>query len=836
MILDQTTRRALDLDRILERIARLAVSSTAREHLLASEPATGAAEARDRQAPVAEAMRLAERDIPIPVHGLFDVLPCFEEARIEGSAVPHDRWPRLAVFLEVCDRVARFGRERAGEAPVLSAEAAGIEPEPALLESIGRLFEKRGGEITPELRDDASPGLSSVRRRMRSAEQGLMKTIGRLVNEYTSRGWLQEAFSTIRNGRHVLPFRASSKSRVTGIHHGSSSTGETVFIEPAEIVELANLIDELRGQEVAEEVAILRALTARLRTWVPAGAENMRRLARLDAWAAIARHAHSHGWTFPVMAPRGPLRMIAAHHPHLHLERRAESVPIGMALSAGDRVVVFSGPNTGGKTTAMRTVGLCALLLQCGIPVPMSPDSTMPVFDGVLADIGDSQDLSAGVSTFSGHVRRLSEIIRSAGETTGALVLLDELGTGTDPKEGSALAVAILERLKQTGALTFATSHYEAVKLWPGETQGARNASFALDESTRRPTYRVRFDMPGASEALEIARNEGLDRGVLDRARELLGPQHLRLGELLRRIEDTERRLAQSLRDAEARSQALAEQEALAKARAEQLREERRQAKAALAEERESVLREAREKLERLIAELPGVDALPARKEALVEARRDVIGSQHRNAQELRGLREADPARTRDPQLPPGRRVYVRSLSDYAEVIEAIPGRDKVRLLMGRIEVEVPRSELLERDPHLRRLPEPARPQQEPAAGKPKRSRKLKAALEEAESLPPERGAFGPQRTAPQVRTPSVGASIYLDLHGKRVEEALPLLDKHIDNALLAGMPFVKICHGQGSGKLYRAVHEFLRGHPSVESFRFATPDEGGGGMTIVEL
>jgi len=854
MLIDPATRRILDLETILERVARQAVCSAGRELVENLSPSASPEEVQSRQRPVGEVISLLEGNASIPLGGLFDVQPTLDEAKMEGAAVAHDRWPRLCTFLEICEKMERFARESEQKFPALAKEAGGIVPARDLRETIERIFVRRGGVLMPELRDDASPTLAGIRRRLLSAEQGMMKTLSRLVNDYNTKGWLQEAFSTVRGGRHVLPFKASSKNRITGIHHGSSSTGETIFVEPAEVVELSNLIDDLRSDESVEEGVILRALTARLREWVPFGEDNMRRLARIDMWYAIGRHANANGWSFPMVGEKLALRIVSAHHPMLHLDRRAESVPVSLALAKDDRVLVFSGPNTGGKTTAMKTVGLTVLLLQCGIPAPLSPDSTLPIFDGVFADIGDSQDLGAGLSTFSGHVRRVGTILDEIVGTSSALVLLDELGTGTDPKEGSALAVAILEGLIRRGALTLATSHFEAVKLWGGETAGVRNASFALDEASRRPTYRVRLDFPGASEALEIAHNEGLPGRILERARELLGPQHLRFGELLRKIEAQERKLAESVRDAEARGKALIEQETIARQRADQLREDRKAARLTMIVERETMLREARERIEKMIAEMPSAEFVPQRKSYLTETRKELVQEQQSLSQERRNLRAPTGSGTADPSLPRGKSVYVGSLGDWAEIIEAQPGRDKVRVLMGRIEAEVSRADLYDRDPGTRgnasRKPVllHEEPPPQPAGAKPKKSKKLKVAVNEPFVPDPpayKKGATGSPRSGgppPKVRmagvvnTPSASGRIVLDLHGKYVEEAIPLLDKHIDNALLASLPYIKVCHGQGSGRLYRAVHDFLRDHPSVKNYRFAGQDEGGSGMTIVEF
>jgi DNA mismatch repair protein MutS2 len=846
--MDAKTRQALQLDDVLSAVADFCVSSIGQEAVRTLEPATDAGEIRDRLLPVEECLKLFERSGSVPLGGISDLSDILERAEPEGTVIPPSDWPPIIRHLTVVEALLSFAGGHRADMPEFSARCLSLHALPELLERIGQVFDQNH-----EIRDNATPELAAARAELRRAERQIMRTVSQALARLGSDQVLQDDFSTIRNGRHVVPVRAGSRGRVRGIVHGASASGETVYVEPFEVVEASNELELAREREAQEVLRILEALTWALRPHLPVLWEDLGTLAAIDALHALARNANARGWKLPQWGLNLPLRLYEAHHPVLHLTRPESSVPITAVLDRGDRILLLSGPNAGGKTTAMKTLALNAALLQCGSPVPVWQDSHLPVFTGIFADIGDGQDLDEGLSTFSGHIRRLCEILDSVDD--GALVLFDELGTGTDPAEGGALAVALLEELSSRAALTLATSHLGPVKLWADETAGARNASFSLDPTTHRPTYRLRLDLPGASEAFFIAANEGLPQRILERARGLAGEDALRMAAMLRRIEETERELAARLRDNAARGKALEEQEALARRRAEELREEQRRARRQLAEERQRILRETREKLERAIAELPSEEEIARRREALANARKTVVEEQRTVGSELERLKRELLKPAAPSAIAPGRKVYMQALGAWG-VVEAVEG-SRARLKSGTLTVTLPVDTLLDEDPSVKRRQEQqqARPagEKDERAEKGRRSKRVKAALELASTSEdlPVTGRFAPVRKQIKVAgrsgevstaqsaatfTPSESVSADLDLHGFRVEEALAALDKYLDRALLAGYPYVRIVHGTGAGRLYRAVHEFLRTWPGKHKYRFGTPDEGGGGVTIVEF
>lgn len=839
-VMDDKTRESLEMDAVLEHLAGSAQSALGSAAVRALEPATEYAEVERRLAVAGEALHLLDTGGGLPLSGLEDVRELLDRAEVRGGALGPEDWPRLRRFLGVAGETARYLKHAAGTSPNLSRAGGGLETHEDIGARIDRLFDEDG-----QVRDDASPELRRLRNERRKHEAAMRRTIQKLLDRHRGGTVLQDEFTTIRNGRHVFPVRAGSRGKLQGIVHGASATGETIYIEPGEIVESANEIELIRQGELQEIHRLLIELTELVRPSIPALRENLAILGELDGIQALARHAASHGWKIPVVAETGAMKLYDTHHPLLQMRQRANSVPVTMALESGDRMILLSGPNAGGKTTAMKTIALVAALVQCGSPVPVSPDSRLPVFTEFHADIGDQQDLDEGLSTFTGHVRRLRHVMATASRR--ALVILDELGTGTDPEEGGALAQAMLETLLERAALTIATSHLGPLKKWAEETPGARNASFSLDPHTHRPTFRLRIGLPGASEALVIAENEGLPRGVLERARSLVGEQKAMMGELLRRIEERERALAESLRETEARAKGLEQQEAIARRRAEELRAERRHIRETALEQREQVVRGARERIEKLIASLPGEEELRQRKEALNRAREAALREQRGVAEERALIEHEDkegPAGHRG--LGPGKRVWVRAMNDWGEVEYLEPDRGKARVHVGAMTVDVPIEGLFKKKPELELPPEPvefaAEPEEPETKGKKKkkkRSKRVKAALQEMEKMgesariePPPRVFF----KGGSVKAPREPLSLELDLHGYRVDEAIEAIDRYLDRALMADVPHVRLVHGTGQGRLYRAVHEHLRTLPFVGRFRFATPDEGGGGCTIVEF
>lgn len=946
--MDPRTLECLQWPDVIGHVAGFCQSPRSAALIRSIEPATTLEEVEARIAPVAQGIDLLDGGIvDLSLAALEDPEPLWEAVGPVGHSLEPRHLFAVAGFLELLRLAESWIRAVRTQAPALAALAEGLQPASALERELRRCINADGS-----LSDTASPELARLRSELRRAEQRIHIEVQKLTDSLHKKGVLQDSYSTIRDGRYVVPVKPTHRRQVQGIVHGASKTGETLFVEPAPILEMANDIEELRGAEAREVHRICLALTERVRPHVPAFRADTQRLTVLDAALARVRLARTHRWNFPQVFSAGQVRLLEAHHPLLHLRRPESSVAVRLTLESTDRVIVVSGPNAGGKTTLLKTLGLAVLLVQCGIPAPLSPDSRMVVFGDVRADIGDAQDVAEGRSTFSAHARRLGEIAKFARERT--LVLLDELGTATDPVEGAAIAEALLEILRRRGGITLATSHLTPLKQWAHGAEGARNASFALDPRTQMPTFHLALDIPGTSDALVIAEREGVPEEVLALARRRMDRGETDLTALLRSLAARERAIAENERALASRLQALAEQEALASRRADELREERRRAREAAARDRAAELARQREEIEKRIAALPPKDApLAQQRRALVDARRETEGEQRQADLELRLSGRAMPAPLAASDLQAGSEVYVMELRETG-VVQQLDGRgERVRVLLdrglvvearieglARSQAEVAHLEAMRREADRRAVRYTAAvaagadPDDDDAGGgavpRTKKSKKVKKALEDdnapvttfvpgvlagrlggAARRGPEAFVVGARKADPQGAPPAAtaksasklsdlaeglrriaeqnaqkAASVaaqkaaagsggigagpravgksgtpvsgagargaqtiikhtltprgeirwQIDLHGMRVEEALAVVDRYLDDAVLADMPFVKICHGIGTGALAKAVREFLDSHPHAAAWRIGQPEEGGTGVTVVDL
>lgn len=742
-----------------------------------------------------EAFELEERAVT-GAGGAFDVREPIVQV-VRGGVLDVGGLERLdatiAVALEVRDAVGAHHEA----APALAERLAiGIAPAPlaSMAVALDRALDGRGGIL-----DTASPELAGCRRRLAAARRETGDLLRRLAGRLGTH--LQESFTTHRAGRPVLAVKASSRSAVPGIVHGTSASGNTLFIEPLELVEANNRLRELEAAEAAELERVLAELSARVRLEADALAGAIDALAYHDA--VIARARLSYEWRGCRVEPASSPLLRAARHPLLDAGR---VVPIDLDLGTA-RAVVISGPNTGGKTVALKTLGMFAALAQCGLRVPAEA-AALPVFDRILADIGDEQSITLSLSTFSAHVARLSEIIAAAG--TRSLVLLDEIAAGTDPDEGGPLAQAILERLVAGGATVLVTTHLGALKEWAVEYPGAENAAVAIDPTTLQPRYAITMGAYGASHALDIAEALGLPDDVIGNARAAMSPSRQQSDAMVR---------------AAAKAQSHAEVE-LDAARAE------RDAAAAARRDAERLRSDLEDRIarqrERLDADREDVRAQTRRELAAAEAElaelRDQIRAARRNESRRAAgssgtdLGAAASARERALVSASGaRRRARRALEGEAPVVSvplAVGGavRDTATGVRGVVVAIEGETVVIQGD--RARLRAPA-------------SRVVPDAARRPSSI-----------SAPvaEVRPPSVAAPAELDVRGQRAAEACAQVREAIDRAAVAGRPRLLVIHGIGTGALRAAVREELGRHPLVDAVEPAPPREGGDGATYAVL
>ncbi len=722
-----------------------------------------------------EAVDLLNRRPDVGVGGARDIGQMVMRARRRGRLAGTE-------LLEILDTLVAAGRLadvlRNERLPLLHELGRTIKPLPQLRAKLEKSLDPAG-----ELLDGASPALGGLRRAVRVAYERLRTRLETLVHSSEFESALQEPLVTLRNGRYVIPVRADAKGRVKGIVHDQSGSGQTVFIEPLVVVELGNAWREAQLSAQAEEERILDELSAAVDQQADALDETLAVLATFDFWIARARLSSEMNAIRPETVSEEVVELLSARHPGL----TGRVVPIDIRMGDGIRALIVTGPNTGGKTVTLRTVGLLSLMHQSGLHVPAAPGSRLPVFRDVFADIGDEQSIAQSLSTFSGHMRSIVRIVEAAGP--GSLVLLDELGAGTDPTEGSALAQALLDHFIAAGALVAATTHYAELKTYAHNTPTASNASVEFDLDTLSPTYRLQIGLPGTSHAFAIASRLGLSDEIVADARTRLGEAQ----------EEFERTLA-SIKEAQLVAEDALARAAEAEERARTARREAEDERSVARRERETALADAREEARAALAEVHA--EIAAARELLVRTtltETRLEESAARLDERLGSIAEGDsPPVVEEPSAPPPVAVgaTVRSRDGWQGSVAVIDEEEgTATIAAGSLRVSVPLSDLQVIAGTTAPLPgETIRPQT--------------------------------HRVIPSS----------LDLRGARVDEALESMDTYLDQAAVAGASRVTVIHGHGSGALRDALRAQLSNHPLVKSWRAGERGEGGDGATIVEL
>jgi DNA mismatch repair protein MutS2 len=779
--------RTLELPKILERLAARASFSAGAEKARDLTPSPLLREVRERLETTAEARRLLEARPQTSLGGVRDVRPQAAAARrgavlLSGDLL--DVRDTLVAARTLHQTLTRLERQF----PHLADIAGRIAFCPALIDAIGRCLDERG-----EVRDDASPELARVRRELRLTHDRLLDRLQRIISSEKTRPFLQEPIVTLREGRYVIPLKADFKGRVRGVVHDRSASGATLFIEPLGVVELGNAWRELQLEEEQEVQRILTALSVEVAAHGAEIAHTVDALADLDLAFAAAQYADDLEAVAPALVPdQMTVRFLQARHPLLDPET---VVAIDVVLDEDTRALIITGPNTGGKTVTLKTVGLLTLMAQAGLHIPAAPGSALSPFETVYADIGDEQSIEQSLSTFSSHLTNILSFIDRADERS--LVLLDELGAGTDPAEGSALARALLESFRRRGATIFVATHYPELKAYAQVTPGVRNACVEFDPETLRPTYHLTVGLPGRSNAFAIARRLGLDAQIVQEAEALVSREDRQTEDLLADLH----RLR--LQAAEARDSAKDDRAQVRRA-AEELRQQLADIERERSEILETTRREARAELEglqeetRVLRQRLQVAGTSLEEAAAVESRLEELEQELEDAVEPTPLRSeplpaAPPLRHRvERPARPGDTVWVEPLRALGEVLDV--ENDQAEVQVGPARVRVERSKL--------RVQAPPEAEVEPS---------------------------GLTYDVPV-------AEVRLELRGYTVDEALEQLDRHLDTASLGGLPWVQIVHGKGTGALRRAVRDFLRTHPLVSSYRPGDEGEGGEGVTVATL
>lgn len=789
-------REALDV------VARHASSPLGADAVRALEPSTDLAWIEGELARVEELRVFLRRDGGWGMPALPDVRQALKRLRIEGGVLEGAQMRDVGILMASARTVRRTFSAAGAQLPLLGMLTGGLVSLEREEAEVQRALDDHG-----VVRDEASPELYRVRREMKSARSRLVERLSAFVTTLPHHLQVPDASVTVREGRYVVPVRREGRAEVGGIVHDESGTGATLFIEPPVAIEMMNRLRELEAREAREVHRILRELSDRLRPHQPDLVASLDALVVLDATFARARYAAKTDGHRPALLEAGTeeYQAVKAYHPILlsRAESRDAVVPFDLRMERGERTLLISGPNTGGKTVLLKAVGLLSLMAQSGIVPPVGPGSKFPVFRDVFADIGDEQSIEASLSTFSAHLKNLGEAL--AGADWESLVLTDEVGSGTDPVEGGALARAVLLELTRRSCFTVATTHLGQLKLLATEEPGIVNASLQFDAERLRPSYRLVKGLPGRSYGLAIARRLGLPDAVLEAAEASLPQGERDVARLLLDLEAKEQRLTEQTAALEAR---LAETEALREALEEKqhrLRTEEKDAERRARQQARDLLLKARAEVEEAIRQVKGAADAAAVDEAARAARRRVeeaaARQKERTPSEKRG---GSPAATRAkrgaPALAAGVRVRIESLGRTGVVVELRDGKALVEA--GSLRLQLPREDL--------------------------------TPLAEGDQQPAERKRD--ERWTAGSYVHEVNARPEVDLRGMRVDEMEQVLGRAMDDAILANLPSFRIIHGKGTGALRERVQELLRADRRVSTARPGDHYEGGHGVTIVEF
>jgi DNA mismatch repair protein MutS2 len=814
----------IEFERVLERVARRASSEPGRRRVRQLTPRSAPPEVALELERVAAVMRLLEERPGWALGPVPDVEEDLARLRVEGAVLEGASLHRVGVLLAT--------------SRALAAELASQGPPPAALASVAaRLVTLRDREDAifrtvdwdGSVLDTASRELKRIRERLRGAHARVVRALEAYLGSLPERFVLPDASVSVREGRYVIPIRREGKSEVGGIVHGESQTGATLFVEPPVAIELMNGLRDLEGEEAREVLRILRELSSTLAPHAEALVASFEALVDFDALEARARTARAWHASVPEIAPAGErsLRIREGRHPLLLEGDVGPVVPFDLELAPEERAVVVSGPNTGGKSVFLKATGLIAALAQSGVVPPVGAGTRLPVFGSFFADIGDEQSIARNLSTFSAHLANLSEIVTTAN--TDSLVLVDEMGTGTDPAEGAALARAILEELVARGATTIVTSHLGALKRLDSEGSGIVNASLQFDAERMEPTYVLVKGRPGRSYGLAIARRAGFPAGVLDRAETYREQDEAQLDALLARLEREEQKARELAERLDRERAETARLRADLEIRERAVREAERTSRGRAREDARRLLLEARAEVEEAIRELR-VAAAGGRplEEAEREARRRVESAARRHRERAREGRRADRprsvvARTTAAALAPGSTVLVASTGSRGRVVKVRADRAWVQTGALRIEVPLADLEVVEEGPG-------GAPGQAGVADP--GGKGARPGGETSWGGAPDRGAARGAWPAGELG----GQRSEVDLRGLRVDELEGELARAVDQAVLGDLSELRIVHGKGTGALRRRVAEVLEQDPRVVEFRTGRPEEGGAGVTVAKL
>ncbi|WP_370295177.1 endonuclease MutS2 [Rossellomorea marisflavi] len=777
--------KTLEFDKIKELLKEYAASALGLAKVTALTPSVDYDEILALHEETDEAMTILRLKGHAPLGGIFDIRPHVKRAQIGGMLSPAEL-VQVASTIRASRKLTRFVeelKEEEVEIPLLQEKMESVTPLPHLEQEIRQVVDENGGIL-----DSASDSLRNIRTQLRANEGRIREKLERMIRSSNAQKMLSDAIITIRNDRYVIPVKQEYRGHYGGIIHDQSSSGQTLFIEPEAIVQLNNQLRELKLKEQTEIEKILLAMTEKVHESSSELFYILSVLTDVDFMFTKAKFGRSIKGTKPIVNQDKRVRLNKARHPLLPMDEAvANDIELGDDFSA----IVITGPNTGGKTVTLKTLGLTTLMAQAGLPIPALDGSEVGVFKTVYADIGDEQSIEQSLSTFSSHMVNIVGILDKVD--FDSLVLFDELGAGTDPQEGAALAISILDEVHATGARVVATTHYPELKAYGYNREGVVNASVEFDVETLSPTYRLLIGVPGRSNAFEISERLGLSQRVIKRAKSHIGTDSKEVENMIASLEDNRR---QGERELEEAHELLRQAEKMHKDMQKQMMEyyEKKDSLYEKAQKKASeVVDKAKAEAEEVIRDLRRMQKESSsgiKEHQLIQAKKHLEDAAPNLPQSSKPKKQST-ART----LQPGDEVKVLSFDQKGHLVEKVSNKEW-QVQMGIMKMKVKESDL-----------------------------EFIQSQQKVETKP-----------LSTVKGKDFHVNLELDLRGERYENALARVDKYIDDALLAGYPRVSIIHGKGTGALRQGVQEYLKNHRAVKKARFGDASEGGTGVTVIEF
>ena len=786
--MNEHTLRVLEFDKIVNIVAGYAASEAGRISVLSMLPAGDRSIAEERLSETSEFLRILECGENPPLDGILAIGQAVAKLNAPGGMLTPTELLNIATTLGAARRVKQFFEriDGRGKAPLLTAKVDRIRPLKHIEDAVSSAIDERA-----EVKDSASTTLRKIRKQLARTRDEVLARMSRILQDSGFQKIIQEPVITIRDDRYVLPLKPGFRQSIKGVVHGQSGSRATLFVEPLDVLEQNNRLAELRMEERDEVERILRELTGLLSQESGAIEDMIHALAEIDGVYARARFGRDYDGAIPLLTRERSMRLRIARHPLLAWKQKTMGgsavEPNDILLSDHDRALIISGPNAGGKTVILKTVGLLSLMAQSGLPVTAAEGSELPCFGSVFADIGDEQSIEQDLSTFSSHVSQIAGILQKADKDS--LVLLDELGSGTEPGEGAGLGAAVLESLMGRGSISLVTTHHNTLKLFGSQTSGAVNAAMEFDPQTLKPTYRVIPGRPGRSYGLDMAARLGVPADVIDRARARIGEDDTRLEDLLKHVEVESRQLGLERQvleqDRSTAAHDRSEAALLLAAAREEARGMRFQARSETREVLSTLRLRLRELSHRAVLEQAEAKKVSAEIEALNRKLEPEVEQQPAFPGFVRNLHAGD-------------RVRITRLNKTGTVLAL--NRDSLDLEVSGKKIKLSAADVAPAEPLVR---------QRPAATV---------------------SGWGTELHEEE------GASDRLNIIGLRVEEGLAEVDRFIDRAGLSHFSIITVIHGLGTGALKTAVTKFLKNHPLGASIRSGEPAEGGAGVTVAEL